>query len=131
MNPDDKLQSLFSEMRAENSAKAPSFRRMVHPARFRPQPAQFLRGLPRLRLVLATSAALVLAIGAIFLAERHPAQEVSTASWSNVSNWSASTDSLLSDAQSFNSSTFTTPSDSWIENRNSPTTETTENDKNL
>ena len=131
MNPDDKLQSLFAEMRAENSANTPSFRRMVHPARLRPQPAQSSGGFPRIRFLLATSTALVLAIGAVFLAERHPAQEVNTASWSAVSNWNASTDSLLSDSQSFSASTFTTPSDSWLENMNSTTTETSETDKNL
>ena len=131
MNPDDQLKSLFSDLRAGDSAKTPSFRRMVHPARLRPQPSRSTGGWPRIRILLASSVTLAIVIAAVFLAEHHPAQEINTASWSTVSNWSASTDSLLSASQSFSTSTFTTPSDSWLENMNSTTTETSKADKKL
>ena len=131
MNPDDQLKSLFSDLRAGDSANTPSFRRMAHPARLRPHPVRATGGWPRIRIILATSAALAIAISAVFYVELHPSQEINTASWSTVSNWSASTDTLLSDSQSFSSSTFKTPSDSWLENMNSTTTETSEKDKKL
>lgn len=126
MNSDEKFQELFAEMRATDRKNAPSFQRMVHPANFRKDPA---RSFPVLGLSLATAAAIVVS-ALLVLNSPHPRETVPE-SWSSISDWSASTDSLLTQSETFSSSSLTTPSDSWLEDINSSSPEASATHENL
>ncbi|MEI8063387.1 MAG: hypothetical protein WCH84_04920 [Verrucomicrobiota bacterium] len=107
MNTDTKLRQCFQELRSADAQWTPLFSRVVRA----PVPVFTF---PWLRL--AAGAAVVVALLVVVRINRQPV--VDTQQWVALSNWQATTDELLTVANTPWGSTLSTPTDSWIENSN-------------
>ncbi|RIZ72032.1 MAG: hypothetical protein D0530_00915 [Methylococcales bacterium] len=105
MNTDTKLRKSFQELQEADARQAPAFRRVIQP----PEPADTL---PWWRWAMGAT---VLA-SLIVLLMIKPQPAVDSQPWSALSNWSATTDELLTVANTPWGNTLSTPTDSWIEN---------------
>jgi len=108
MNLDDKLRQSFHELRAADAQGVPLFSRVA-----RPRPRTVTVPWIRLAAGVAGLAALLLVVKL----NRPPVTD--TQQWATLSNWSATTDELLTGASTpWGSSTLSTPTDSWLKNSN-------------
>lgn len=121
MNTDDdkKLEKLFSVLKSEDAARAPSFSRVMRAAAREPE-VQPRFAFPWLQLAggMAVLLAIMFSLENLTFTEPQPAPTVDTESWIKLSAWSASTDSLLTASASSTAAwgnQISTTTDSWIE----------------
>ena len=108
MNTDDKLRQHFQALRTADAQHTPIFSRAVRS----PLPAATI---PWLRL--AAVAALLVVLIVTVTTKRHSVADTQQ-QWTTLSNWRATTDTLLIESSTPWSSTISTPTDSLIENAN-------------
>ena len=105
MNTEAKLRKSFQELRDANARQVPAFRRVMP----RPEPASTL---PWWRW--AMGAAVLASLIVLLMIKPQPVGD--SQPWNALSNWSATTDELLTVANTPWGNTLSTPTDSWIEN---------------
>lgn len=105
MNTEDKLRQSFQALRAADAQNVPLFCRVVRTPR-RTVTVPWVR--------LAVGAAGLVALLLVVKLNHPPATD--TQQWAALSNWSATTDELLTVASTPWDSTLSTPTDSWINN---------------
>ena len=109
---DEKLKSLFSRMRAEDEADAPSFESCT--------PSNAVKTFsyaPIWRLAASFALIAFLGAGALKLQTCSSRQslESQTEKWTSMSNWQAATDNLLTMSDTHLDGSFTTDTDMWLE----------------
>ena len=107
MNLDDKLRQSFQALRAADAQGVPIFSRVVRTPRR-------TVAVPWLRLAFGATGLVALLL--VVKLNRPPVTD--TQQWAALSNWSATTDELLTVASTPWGSSLSTPTDSWIKNSN-------------
>jgi hypothetical protein len=127
---DNKLKDIFSGLRRQDAARVPSFNRVVRAAtRAREVEPGFAFSW------LRPAAAAVVLMAAIFLLttfQKHqttPAAD--TEQWAALTEWSASTDGLLTSSAAVWSSNISTVTDSWIQDSESFSSNQTQQEQAL
>ncbi len=112
---DEKLKSLFCEMRIEDESEAPDFEKLVR------RPVTYFHKFAVLRI--AATITIVILLGAIASLMMTSSKKTisdtvasqSQESWSLISDWQASTDNLLALNSAQYGGAFTTSTDSFLE----------------
>jgi hypothetical protein len=112
---DEKLKSLFCEMRIEDESETPDFEKLVRRSDLTIHKFAAWRIAAAITIVILLGAIASLMMTSLKKTIQETAASQSQESWSLISNWQASTDNLLALNNTQHGGTFTTSTDSFLE----------------
>ncbi len=112
---DKKMKDLFQDMRLQDAERAPRFERLAAV----PDSQKYNQGhIPVLRYAMVFLAMIALCLSALFYhmnSNQPQPQKNEQEKWTSFSNWQATTDNLLTMSGIQTETTFSTTTDSWLE----------------